>query len=113
MNQSTALDALSALSQETRLDVFRLLVQEGPTGLAAGEIAKRLGVLQNTMSAHLGILARAGLVRGVRDGRMIRYCADYDVMRSLIHYLLEDCCAGDQVICYPFIQKPADQCRTK
>ena len=107
MKQSRAIDALSALSHKTRLDVFRLLVQEGPSGLAAGEIAKRLGALQNTMSAHLGILSRAGLVRGVREGRVIRYCADYDAMRSLIHYLLEDCCAGDQVICYPFIRNSA------
>ena len=107
MKQSRAIDALSALSHETRLDVFRLLVQEGPSGLAAGEIAKRLGTLQNTMSAHLGVLSRAGLVRGVRDGRVIRYRADYDAMRSLIHYLLEDCCAGDQVICYPFIRNSA------
>ncbi|MCY4641107.1 MAG: helix-turn-helix domain-containing protein [Gammaproteobacteria bacterium] len=107
MKQSRAIDALSALSHKTRLDVFRLLVQEGPSGLAAGEIAKRLGALQNTMSAHLGVLSRAGLVRGVREGRVIRYCADYDAMRSLIHYLLEDCCAGDQVICYPFIRNSA------
>ncbi len=107
MKQSRAIDALSALSHETRLDVFRLLVQEGPSGLAAGEIAKRLGALQNTMSAHLGVLSRAGLVRGVREGRVIRYRADYDAMRSLIHYLLEDCCAGDQVICYPFIRNSA------
>lgn len=110
MDQPAALDALSALSYETRLDVFRLLVQEGPSGLAAGEVAKRLGVLQNTMSAHLGVLSRAGLVQGIREGRVIRYCADYEAMRSLIRYLLEDCCAGDQVACYPFIQKAASKC---
>ena len=105
MERSLALDALSALSHETRLDVFRLLVQKGPTGLPAGEIAEELDVLQNTMSTHLGILSRANLVKKTREGRVIRYCANYEVMRSLIQYLLEDCCAGDEVICLPFIKK--------
>ena len=105
MEQSSALNALSALSNETRLDVFRLLVQVGPTGLPAGEIAEELDVLQNTMSTHLGILSRASLVKKTREGRVIRYCADYEGMRSLIEYLLEDCCAGDKVICRPFMKK--------
>lgn len=110
MEQANALDALSALSHETRLSVFRLLVQEGPSGLAAGEIARKLEVLQNTMSTHLGILSRAGLVLRIREGRVIRYCANYEAMRSLIHYLLEDCCAGDQVICYPFLDTATGKC---
>lgn len=110
MEQANALDALSALSHETRLSVFRLLVQEGPSGLAAGEIARKLEVLQNTMSTHLGILSRAGLVLRIREGRVIRYCANYEAMRSLIHYLLEDCCSGDQVICYPFLDTATGKC---
>ena len=110
MKQSSAIDALSALSHETRLDVFRLLVQIGPTGLPAGEIADELDVLQNTMSTHLGILSHAGLVNKTREGRVIRYCANYEVMRSLIQYLLEDCCAGDKVICRPFVKKSVSKC---
>ncbi len=110
MNQSTALDALSALSHETRLDVFRVLVQKGPAGLPAGEIAEELDVRQNTMSTHLGILSHAGLVNKTREGRVIRYCANYEVMRSLIQYLLEDCCVGDSVICRPFMKKSIAKC---
>ncbi len=110
MDQLSALDALSALSHETRLEVFRLLVQVGPTGLPAGDIAENLSVLQNTMSTHLSILSRAGLVQKIREGRVVRYCADYEVMRSLIQYLLEDCCAGDKVICRPFMKMTASKC---
>ena len=110
MDQSTAINALSALSHETRLEVFRILVQEGPTGLPAGDIAEELNVLQNTMSTHLGILSNAGLVKRVREGRVIRYCANYEQMRSLVQYLLEDCCAGDNLICHPFMNKTANKC---
>ena len=110
MDQLSALDALSALSHETRLEVFRLLVQVGPSGMPAGDIAEKLSVLQNTMSTHLSILSRAGLVQRIREGRVVRYCADYEVMRSLIQYLLEDCCAGDKVICRPFMKMTARKC---
>ncbi len=110
MDQLVVINALSALSHETRLDVFRLLVQVGPSGLPAGEIGEELGVIQNTMSTHLGILSNAGLVERVRDGRFIRYCANYEAMRSLIQYLLQDCCAGDKVICRPFMTKRAKKC---
>ena len=104
MNQSSAIVALSALSHETRLEVFRLLVQVGPTGLPAGNIAEKLNVLQNTMSTHLSILSNAGLVKRVREGRVIRYCANYEEMQLLVQYLLEDCCAGNKLICRPFIK---------
>lgn len=104
------MNALGALAQETRLDVFRLLVQTGPGGLPAGEIAARLAVRQNTMSAHLGVLLRAGLVRKVRDGRVIRYSADYDGIRAMLLFLLEDCCRGDAALCAPLIEAIACAC---
>jgi len=101
MDKAQALEALSALAHATRLDVFRLLVQSGPEGMPAGEIASRLGVVQNTLSTHLGALARAGLIRRDREGRVIRCRADYAGMQALLAYLLEDCCRGDQAICEP------------
>jgi DNA-binding transcriptional ArsR family regulator len=101
MNKASALGALAAIAHETRLDAFRLLVKAGPAGVPAGEIAERLGVLQNTLSTHLAILANAGLIRRARDGRVIRYAADYDAMRALLEYLLHDCCDGNREICAP------------
>lgn len=95
MDKTTALDTLDALAQETRLDVFQILIQAGPSGLPAGEIAENLGVRQNTMSSHLGILSRAGLIQSRREGRVIRYNANYEAMRGLIDYLMHDCCRGD------------------
>lgn len=104
MDKSTALGALSALSQETRLDVFRLLVQAGANGLSAGEVAERLGVRQNTMSSHLGILAQGRLVHRQRQGKNVRYRADYDAMRELVLFLLEDCCEGNPAVCAPLLE---------
>lgn len=104
MKKPQALDALSALAHETRLDVFRLLVQAGPEGIAAGEVAEHLGVLQNTMSTHLGVLARAGLIHRERDGRVIRCSADFDGMQKLLTYLLQDCCRGNQSVCTPLFE---------
>lgn len=106
MDQNAALDALAALSHETRLSAFRLLVTAGPDGVPAGEIAARLGVLPNTMSAHLSALARAGLVVPTRRGRVIRYAADYGAMRALIGFLMRDCCAGRPEICAPLAAGP-------
>ncbi len=110
MKKPQALDALAALAHETRLDVFRLLVQAAPEGVAAGEIADRLGVLQNTMSTHLGVLARASLIRRERDGRVIRYRADFDGMQMLLTYLLQDCCRGTQSICAPLFESLKRAC---
>lgn len=104
MDKKQSLDALSALAQETRLDVFRLLIKAGPQGLAAGEIAERLGVRQNTMSGNLAILARAGLVIAERHGRSVRYRADLDGMRGLLAYLMRDCCGGNAAICAPLVE---------
>ncbi|WP_421790908.1 ArsR/SmtB family transcription factor [Hyphobacterium sp.] len=94
MDKQNALSALGALSQESRLDVFRLLVRAGDNGLAAGDIAAYLNVRQNTMSTHLGILTRAGMIHRKREGRSIRYAANYDGMRGLIVFLMSDCCRG-------------------
>jgi DNA-binding transcriptional ArsR family regulator len=96
-----AVEALSALAHEGRLSVFRLLVRAGPEGLAAGDIARKLDVLPNTLSANLTVLATAGLVSSRRDGRSIIYKADYDRMSGLLGFLIEDCCNGDASICAP------------
>lgn len=94
MESESAIAALGALAQSTRLAVFRLLVRHEPGGLAAGEIARRLEVPQNTMSAHLAVLARAGLVTAERRSRLVIYRPDLSAMGGLVGYLLEDCCAG-------------------
>jgi DNA-binding transcriptional ArsR family regulator len=101
MQLPVAVEALSALAQGSRLAVFRLLVRAGTQGMAAGEIAREIGVLPNTLSSHLTILGHAGLVRARRDGRSIIYSADYDTMRGLLGFLVEDCCAGRPEICAP------------
>jgi len=104
MDKSAALESLAALAHDTRLEVFRLLIRAGSDGLAAGGIGEALEVRQNTMSSHLGILTRAGLVTNTRDGRVIRYNAHYARMRELLLYLLEDCCQGDEEICSPVLE---------
>lgn len=94
MDKTSAIAAFAALSQSTRLDVFRLLVRAGSDGMGAGEIAEALDVRQNTMSTNLAQLLRAGLVRNRREGRGVRYFADMEGMRGLIAFLMEDCCGG-------------------
>ena len=101
MEQQNALDALAALGQETRLDVFRLLVKAGNEGMSAGAIADALNVRANTLSTHLGVLSRSGLVNAERDGRSIHYRADLTTMRYLVTYLLQDCCGGNPDLCIP------------
>lgn len=103
MEKLIAIEALHALAQETRLDAFRLLVRRGPEGMAAGEIAEALGARQNTMSANLAVLSRAGLVRSEREGRFIRYFADFDGMRGVLAFLMEDCCGGSPELCKPIL----------
>jgi ArsR family transcriptional regulator len=110
MDKKVALGALAALGQETRLDVFRLLVQAGDQGVAAGEIASRLGAVQNTMSAHLKVLGHAGLVRAERDGRNVRYSADMTGFRDLLAFLMEDCCNGRPELCRPVINAVTCNC---
>jgi len=96
-----AVDALSALAHGSRLAVFRLLVRAGADGMPAGEIAREIGALPNTLSSHLTILGHAGLIRSRRDGRSIIYSADYERMRDLLGFLIEDCCGGRPEICAP------------
>ena len=94
-----AVAALSALAHPGRLEVFRRLVAAGPQGLAAGEIARATGSLPNTLSSNLAILTAAGLARSRREGRSILYSADFNAMRGLLAYLMEDCCGGRPEIC--------------
>lgn len=94
-----AVTALSALAHQGRLSVFRMLVQAGGEGVPAGEIARRLGVPPNTLSANLTILANAGLVDSRREGRSIIYTATYAHMTALLEYLVQDCCGGSPEIC--------------
>ncbi|TGR00953.1 transcriptional regulator [Mesorhizobium sp. M4B.F.Ca.ET.190.01.1.1] len=110
MDKIKAIAALSALGQDTRLEVFRLLVRAGPDGLPAGEIGARLGAVQNTMSAHLKVLDHAGLVRAERDGRMIRYVVDMTGFRDLLAYLMEECCNGKPELCQPLIKAVTCDC---
>lgn len=104
------MSALSALAQDTRLDVFRLLVKAGPEGLAAGEIATTLDIRPNTLSNNLNILSAAGLVRSAREGRSIRYFARMETMRALLAFLLEDCCGGRSELCQPVLDQIACEC---
>lgn len=94
-----ALAALAALGQPTRLEIFRLLIRSGSNGLLAGSIAETIGCPHNTLSSHLSILARAGLIRGTREGRTILYRADVDGMRALLSFLVTDCCDGHPELC--------------
>jgi DNA-binding transcriptional ArsR family regulator len=97
--QVWAVDALGALAHETRLSVFRLLVKAGPEGMIAGAIAEHQGVPPSTMSHHLATLERAGLVQSERESRLIHYRADYDGMRRLLSFLMQDCCQGAPEMC--------------
>lgn len=99
LSSSHALAALAALGQPTRLAIVRLLMRKQPAGLPAGSIANAIGCTHNTLSTHLAILARAGLVRGTRDGRAIIYSADIEGMRALVSYLITDCCDGHPELC--------------
>jgi ArsR family transcriptional regulator, arsenate/arsenite/antimonite-responsive transcriptional repressor len=99
MSAPHALSALAALGQPTRLEVFRMLMRQEPRGLSAGAIADAIGCPQNTLSAHLSILARAGLISGSREGRSIVYRAQVEGMRTLLQFLVTDCCDGHPELC--------------
>lgn len=101
MESKNAIEALGALAQETRLAVFRLLVKAGAAGMTAGTIAKTLEVAPSTLSSHLSILERAGLLQSWRVQRQIFYAADYLGVRDLLAFLTEDCCQGRPEICAP------------
>jgi ArsR family transcriptional regulator, arsenate/arsenite/antimonite-responsive transcriptional repressor len=99
MESRDAIPALAALAQETRLDIYRLLVQAGPGGLSAGRIAERLGLALPTLSFHLAQLKHAGLATARRESRSIIYAANYAAMSGLVAYLTENCCGGDAASC--------------
>ena len=103
MKDVDAIAALGALAQKTRLQTFRLLVCQEPAGLAAGDVARQLNVPQNTMSTHLAVLARTGLIRGERQSRSIIYHADLAAIRALMVHLINDCCAGSPELCTPLL----------
>ena len=110
MDEIDAVAALSALAQRTRLETFRLLVKHEPDGVAAGEVARLIRVPQNTMSTHLAILSRAGLIRGERQSRSIIYRADLQQFRALTVYLLMDCCGGNAALCAPLVAELTPCC---
>ena len=99
MEKIDAIAALGALAQESRLDVFRVLVQAGPDGLPAGQIAERLNLPSATLSFHLNQLKHAGLVTFRRESRSLIYVAEYAAMNDLLAYLTENCCQGDAAAC--------------
>lgn len=101
MELKNAVTSLSALAHSGRLSVFRLLVQAGREGVAAGEIARHLDVPPNTLSSNLNILSNAGLIDSRREGRSVIYTARYENMTELLEFLMEDCCAGSPEICAP------------
>jgi ArsR family transcriptional regulator, arsenate/arsenite/antimonite-responsive transcriptional repressor len=107
METMHAVAALSALAQETRLQIFRLLVQAGPEGLAAGQVAEKLGLAPNTLTFHFDRLRFAGLVNVRRNGRSMIYAARYEAMNDLVSFLTENCCQGAQAC------MPAAVCKAK
>jgi len=107
MEKSDAIAALAALAQETRLDIFRLLVQTGPDGLPAGRIGEQLGLPSATLSFHLNQLKQADLVTFRREGRSLIYAAAYPTMNALMAYLTENCCQGDAAACGIGVCNPA------
>jgi len=110
MKKTLALEAFGALSQETRLDIFRRLIREFPDPMAAGDLAKELDVPPSTLSTHLGILSRAGLVKSERQGRTIFYAADTSGAQALLTYLIKDCCRGNPEICKPLLAAATPAC---
>lgn len=107
MEMNHALSAFAALGHETRLNAFRLLVQAGQNGLAAGVLADRLDTKPNTLSAALSVLLNAGLVKNRREGRSIVYVADMDGLQGLMGYLMRDCCGGRPELCQPVLDEMA------
>lgn len=110
MDLINASRALAALAQESRLAAFRLLVQAGPDGMAAGDIARRLAIPPSTLSTHLSLLVQAGLVTARRASRSIRYAVDFEGMRALLMFLMEDCCRGNPKICTPLLDQVLGDC---
>jgi ArsR family transcriptional regulator, arsenate/arsenite/antimonite-responsive transcriptional repressor len=113
MEKSNAVAALAALAQDNRLDVYRLLVQAGPDGLPAGQVAAALKLAPNTLTFHFDRLRGAGLVSVRRDGRSMIYAARFDTMNALLAYLTENCCKGAPETCLPAARRPTRSKRAK
>lgn len=110
MDKEQAICVFAALAQPTRLEVFRLLMEHEPDGLAAGEIARHIGVPHNTMSTHLATLTRAGLIEAERQSRSIVYRAQLEAVRGLAGFLVKDCCGGRPELCAPLIADLSSCC---
>ena len=103
MHEKTAIEALTALAQPTRIDVFRRLIKCYPDEIAAGELARQCKTRHNTLSTHLAILLRAGLVAVRKEGRMMYFSAKFERFQGLISFLLQDCCQGRAEVCAPLV----------
>ncbi len=113
MEKIDAVAALSALAQDNRLDIYRLLVQVGPEGIAAGEVASALAIAPNTLSFHFDRLRHAGLVSVARQGRSLIYAARYETLNNLLGYLTANCCGGKPSLCAPAACEPARPARKR
>jgi DNA-binding transcriptional ArsR family regulator len=113
MEETQAVTSLAALAHPQRLRIFRMLVREGPNGLAAYEIAEAVEASPTAASFHLKELDRAGLIHATRDGRFVRYAVHVDGMRRLLTYLTEDCCQGQPELCGPSVKKVRSLCKSK
>ena len=113
MKNTDAVAGLAALAQDSRLDIFRLLVQAGPQGLPAGQVANALKLAPNTLTFHFDRLRSAGLVTVRRDGRSMIYAARFETMNDLLGYLTENCCQGDTQACAPALCRPAETAKRK
>lgn len=112
LTEAQAISALAALAQSTRLAIFKLLIKHEPVGITAGVIADTIGAPHNTLSTHLAILVRAGLLRAAREGRTIIYRSNVDGMQSLLHFVVNDCCNGHPELCNFLGETAAAACCT-
>lgn len=110
MDIKQAVKTLAALAQESRLETFRLLVRRGSEGMPAGKIAQELDIPHNTLSTHLSILVNAGLVNSHRESRSIIYSIDFDGTRSLLSFLMEECCQGSPEVCASLLDSVLPAC---
>jgi DNA-binding transcriptional ArsR family regulator len=113
MESTHAIDALGALAQATRLDAFRLLMKHEPHGLPAGDVARLLDVPPNTMSTHLAVLHRAGLISAERRSRSIIYRGELDRVRELTAFLVNECCGGRPELCQPLVDAFTPPCNPR
>lgn len=110
LNEQRALDAFGALSQQTRLQMVRILVVAGPEGLAAGAVGEQVGASSSSASFHLANLERAGLIQSRREARSIIYSVNFDALAGLVDFLMMDCCQGRPEVCAPFAKASACAC---